>query len=105
MAHAPSAASTKNPEMLSVRGGTWFKKCGDPGDSNFEHDWDDGVNACKGELLGELQSQNILLNETTQTQSDSVPDGVSENEIASNGGCGKISKIISLICLLVLTTV
>ena len=87
--------------------GAWANNCGGA-NSKLDHTWSQGIRACKGAaslLLGELQSQNILLNETTQTQSDSVPDGVSENEIASNGGCGKISKIISLICLLVLMTV
>merc|ERR1712157_84473 len=29
------------------RGGAWFKKCGNPGDRNFEHTWNDGIRACK----------------------------------------------------------
>ena len=28
------------------RGGTWFRKCGDPGDSSFEHTWDEGSHVC-----------------------------------------------------------
>ena len=32
------------------RGATWFKKCGDVGDPNFEHTWFDGIQACKGKL-------------------------------------------------------
>ena len=31
-----------------ARGGAWFKKCGDAGDSNFEHTWVEGIQACKG---------------------------------------------------------
>ena len=30
-----------------ARGGAWFKKCGDFGDSNFDHTWVDGIQACK----------------------------------------------------------
>ena len=33
-----------------ARGGAWFKKCGDVGDSNVEHTWFDGTRACKGKL-------------------------------------------------------
>ena len=29
-------------------GGAWFKNCGSPGDSKFEHTWSEGVEACKG---------------------------------------------------------
>ena len=28
-------------------GGSWFKKCGDPGDSNYEHTWLQGIRACQ----------------------------------------------------------
>ena len=30
-----------------ARGGAWFKKCGDAGDTNFDHTWTDGIQACK----------------------------------------------------------
>ena len=33
-----------------ARNATWFKKCGDAGDSNFDHTWAEGVAACKREL-------------------------------------------------------
>ena len=29
-----------------ARGGSWFKNCGDSGDSKFEHTWVEGVQAC-----------------------------------------------------------
>ena len=28
-------------------GGAWFQNCGDPGDTNFEHTWGEGIQACK----------------------------------------------------------
>ena len=31
-----------------ARGGSWFQKCGDPGNSKFEHTWSEGSEACKG---------------------------------------------------------
>ena len=41
---------TKKSGKLSccARGGTWFQNCGDPGDSKFEHTWNEGINACRG---------------------------------------------------------
>lgn len=30
-----------------VRGGAWFNKCGDAGDTQFDHTWTDGINACR----------------------------------------------------------
>ena len=31
-------------------GGAWFKKCGNPGDSTFDHTWSEGIEACQGEV-------------------------------------------------------
>ena len=28
-------------------GGAWYKNCGEPGDSNFDHTWFEGIKACK----------------------------------------------------------
>ena len=28
-------------------GGSWFKKCGEPGNPKFDHTWFDGIQACK----------------------------------------------------------
>ena len=30
-----------------ARGGSWFKKCGDVGDTKFGHTWAEGIHACK----------------------------------------------------------
>ena len=29
------------------RGGTWYTKCGDPGDTNYDHTWAEGNLACE----------------------------------------------------------
>ena len=34
-----------------ARGGAWFKKCGNPGDSKFDHTWFEGIQACKSEFI------------------------------------------------------
>lgn len=31
-------------------GGSWYGKCGDPGDTRYAHTWDEGVQACKSKL-------------------------------------------------------
>ena len=30
-----------------ARGGSWFKKCGDVGDTKLDHTWTEGIQACK----------------------------------------------------------
>ena len=30
-----------------ARGGTWFQKCGDVDDTNLEHTWSEGMQACR----------------------------------------------------------
>ena len=32
-------------------GGSWFKKCGDDGDTKFEHTWGEGLAVCADEIL------------------------------------------------------
>ena len=51
------ASSTKCPKCglskksgkrsCCSRGGAWFNKCGDAGDSRFEHTWVEGIQACQ----------------------------------------------------------
>ena len=33
-----------------ARGGAWLRKCGDAGDSNFDHTWIEGIRACQSEF-------------------------------------------------------
>ena len=49
----PKCATIKKSGKLSccARGGAWFQKCGDAGDSNFDHTWVEGIQACKSTLL------------------------------------------------------
>ena len=44
------ADTTLGQSSCCFRGGTWFKKCGDVGDPNFDHSWFDGIQTCKRKL-------------------------------------------------------
>ena len=58
MATSPFLASSNNrcfkcstlkksgKHSCCARGGTWFKNCGDAGDTNFDHTWVEGIKAC-----------------------------------------------------------
>merc|ERR1712224_388105 len=59
-----------------ARGGVWFNKCGNPGDSNYGHTWTDGVQACNAFVtlfLGKVQAQVMLPHETTDIIRVSTP--------------------------------
>ena len=48
----PKCGTTKAGKLTCcVRGGSWFKKCGNPGDPKFEHTWAEGTESCKSKLL------------------------------------------------------
>ena len=36
-----------------ARGGSWFQNCGNNGDSNFQHTWDEGFIACISKLAAD----------------------------------------------------
>ena len=46
--------ATNNAGKLTCcsRRGGWFKNCGDPGDPNFDHSWEEGLKACNGTRMG-----------------------------------------------------
>ena len=39
--------------------GSWFDKCGNPGDTQYKHTWFDGTKACESKLI---QYANLVLN-------------------------------------------
>ena len=49
----PKCNITKKSGTLSccARGGAWFKNCGDVGDTQFDHTWAEGIEACTSRLL------------------------------------------------------
>ena len=69
----PKCAATKKSARLSccARGGAWFNNCGVSSNSNAEHTWFEGMQACKNVVSlfsGKEESRFILVNQTTTTQ-------------------------------------
>jgi len=69
-----------------ARGGVWFKKCGDIGDSNFEHTWFEGIQACSS-FSAKSHARVVPLH------------GVSDTGVTDCPGCRGLSGMVSLICL------
>ena len=66
----PKCGTSAKSGQLSccTRGGAWFKKCGDEGDSNFDHTWLEGFHSCKDvtrSFSGEARAKLTLRRETT----------------------------------------
>ena len=38
-----------------ARGGAWFNKCGDASDTQFDHTWAEGIQACKSKICSEFK--------------------------------------------------
>ena len=91
------------------RGGSWFGKCGDPGDATFEYTWFDGVRVCKGSALpvnmgqgSAAQSEegqgNVFRKQTTPPQVETVygtNDGM--ETYVDSGDCEKLTILIGVI--------
>ena len=109
----PTCGTTKKSKKLSccARGGSWYKNCGDDGDSKFDHTWTEGVKACKdfvSLLSDEAQRQAMQRHETTPTQlnttrdpnspqQQSVVDSFSDSVSDADGkGFSKIAILIGL---------
>ena len=60
----PKCGTTKIPGKLSCcgRGGAWFHKCGDAGDKQIDHTWDEGIQACKSKFARVYTMPIILSN-------------------------------------------
>ena len=70
----PKCVIIKKSGKLSccAPGGAWFKNCGASGNSNTEHTWGEGMQACKDAvslISGKAESQFIKsVNQTTTTK-------------------------------------
>ena len=63
----PKCVTTKKSGKLSccARGGAWYKNCGDAGDSNFDHTWGEGIQACKGVTESMKTPLKVMLHHVT----------------------------------------
>ena len=80
-----AAVKRSSKYSCCVRGGSWFKSCGNNGD--FDHTWAEGLQACKNvaSLLSvKTESQPMQLNLTTTSQEQHVvQDEASDSSVAS----------------------
>ena len=59
----PNCGTNKSGKLTCcARGGSWFRKCGNPGDPNFEYTWNDGYSSCKSEFVDNREVCNVLKN-------------------------------------------
>ena len=47
-----SISKKSGARSCCARDGAWFNRCGDVGDTNFDHTWEEGIQACTSMLLG-----------------------------------------------------
>ena len=122
----PKCGVTKSGKRSCCsRGGTWYRNCGDVGNSKFEHTWSEGIQVCEGfvaSVQSADQAQVMLshvtsnphahLNVTKQAQENTVRvENVPGHESIESLGaddvfnvgtsdfkdCFKLSEIISFI--------
>ena len=89
----PKCGTNKKTGQLNccAIGGSWFNKCGAPGDSTFKHTWSEGMRACQSlelvhavlsheeSILPPLSNISIVAQTPTRESTDiHVPGGVSD---------------------------
>ena len=99
-----------------ARGGAWFKKCGDAGDSNYDHTWTEGIEACSqfsglvsiispaqvtlhhvGVIAQRNKSKGVWI--TTRQKSMYPSGGLSNAGSANFKDCSGIAKVAESICV------
>ena len=64
-ATCPKCGKSKAGKLTCcVRGGAWFRNCGNPGDPKFEHTWTEGIESCNRKLLYDtmcVDSYNVMM--------------------------------------------
>ena len=84
-----------------ARGGSWFQKCGDEGDTNFEHTWGDGFDACRDT---DIDSGKLMQASIVESNNSSLIDhhdpmrSVSETgeERSTARRCGKVTTLTAV---------
>ena len=110
----------KKSRVLSccARGGAWFKNCGGAGDTQFDHTWLEGIQACKrfvssvpleSPLQAMFRHAGVIVypRNTTETQNTTRqqihiyrPDSISNDGTTDFEGCVGVAKV--LVCMHVL---
>ena len=96
-----------------ARGGSWFKNCGDVGDSGVDHTWGEGMQACQSlespqammsheeAILPLLNNSSVAREEPTQEHANIYhPGDVSGAVRTDSQGCVNVMKMFLLfVCL------
>ena len=85
-----------------VRGGDWFKNCGNPGDKKFDHTWSEGIQACSG--AGKSFAVHEQEASGSQTVNFTIPGGDETNviiAIANSQGCAELTNTIVTLTILI----
>ena len=95
-----------------TRGGAWFNKCGEPGDSNFDHTYAEGIQSCQDSASGKEKHAQVMLpnqrttdrkrKDTQQKNFDSVTDSMKDlydSGVVNSKGYDKISTFSVMINL------
>ena len=101
-----------------ARGGAWFQKCGDAGDTNFDHTWVEGIQACKGfassfpvkppapamlhheRAIAQTLNFTLKRHSTQQQQTNTyLADSLFDADITNCRGCIEIPKIVVYISI------
>ena len=92
-----------------VRGGAWFSNCGDPGDSEFDHTWNEGRQACQGEAQGHavmIRNETTIAQQRDTTRQDKGPSAQQQLTDSAAGtdsdSCVELSKIAVFVSLVLI---
>ena len=103
---------TSGKRSCCARGGAWFKKCGDVGDTKFDHTWIEGILACGGFANSVFAESSIAATmhrvqvvphpaNTTQLLSDVYrPTNINRSHSklsASNSDCNNFDVVVQIV--------
>ena len=94
-----------------ARGGSWFKKCGDADDAEFDHTWTEGIGTCQGFAASALVNASTQVRyrdvgviahaqSTTQRSNTTHADSTSRIDITASEDCVESAKVAICVCVL-----
>merc|ERR1712013_653435 len=102
----PTCGTNKNGKLSCCgRGGSWFGKCGDEGDSTFDHTWIEGLSSCRIALPANAGQQKakqpeglqgmVFHEQITTRHADTGSDADAGMVVHANSGAlGEITPLV-----------
>ena len=101
----PECGTLRNGKLSCCgSGGTWFNKCGNPGDAKFDRTWSEGIQACKSKFMSRVVSciiyftVSMLSDGQTPDVTTTSPVVVTDSPGVACPKCGVIKKSGQLSC-------